>query len=379
MSEKYKFLDTTPPPDVATRPRSSADHVRAYVRKEGQPTALKTAMQAGERDRRHQVAAVVVHLFAKRGPTAPAALACEPLLQDALLRWILGSCRTADSWQTYATRMWRWISHSGRRSLTAQLDANPAAVSGFLFAMEAAGAAPRTIVNHRDVVRSWYAWLFDRDLVRRSPISRDLVRAFRVDQGRVEKADGSRQVFTLTESQRISDWCLSEAGPEAGLSVLLQLTAGLRSEEVAALERRHLVEVDGVVTLTVPGKGQKLRKVELEPVAVEAWRRYVWLRRRAGVRGALLVAPGGGHYQRRSIQRWAKRAAAVVGRESEISSHDLRATAATLLRESGADARDVQRHLGHASIETTERCYVRRRSPLRASTGLAVRQGVIRE
>jgi site-specific recombinase XerC len=370
MSEKYRLHDTPFSLDLSKRPRSSAEHVKMYVRKEGEPRALKTAKQAGEKDRRYQVALTVARNFCKG--TGPAALACEPLLIDALQRWLVTCCRTHASWTTYGARMHYWIARTDRRSLTAQIDVSPSVVSDYLFGLEAAGASPRTIVSHREVLRSWFAWLFDRDLVRRSPVSRDLVRAFRIDHGKVEKADGSRQAFTAGEAQRIADWCLQEASAEAGLSVLLQLTGGLRSEEVAALERRHLVEADGVVTLSVPGKGQKLRKIEVEEVAVAAWRRYLQLRRRQGNRGALLVAPGGGHYHPRTVQRWAKQAAAVVGRPQDISSHDFRATAATLLCERGADLADVQVQLGHASIETTKRCYVRRRAPLRTRTGLQI-------
>jgi len=39
------------------------------------------------------------------------------LLRDALYRWMLSTCRTPAAWSTYASRMWRWVAASGRRSL----------------------------------------------------------------------------------------------------------------------------------------------------------------------------------------------------------------------------------------------------------------------
>ncbi len=374
MSDKYRLLDKGIGSDITSRPRSSDAHAKIYVSKEGQPTGLETAMQAGENDRRRQVAEVVKTLFCRRTAATPAALACDSLLTDALFRWLVLSCRTPDSWSTYAARMWRWVATSDRRSLTAQADAGPTAVTDFLFVLEAADLSPRSIVSHRDVLRSWYGWLFDRDLVRRNPINKAVVRAFRIDHERVEKADGSRQALTLPEANAIAAWALGTATSEQGLAVLLQTSAGLRSEEVAALERRHLTQsvIEGVsvTTLNVPGKGKKTRKITLETVVEIAWCRYVKERRRQGTRGPLLVAPGGGHYNRRTIQRWAKMAAAVVGRALDISSQDLRRSALTLLIENGGTLKDAKDQGGHANLETTVRSYVIRNRVRTARTGI---------
>jgi site-specific recombinase XerD len=70
------------------------------------------------------------------------------------------------------------------------------------------------------------------------------------------------------------------------------------------------------------------------------------------------------------VQRWAKDAAEVAGRRLEISSHDLRKTAATQLLLRGASIEQVQELLGHASADTTLTCYVTDRRPLAVTTGI---------
>lgn len=370
MSDNYQLLDKAQPGSEQNAPRCTAEIARQYRSKEGEPTALRMTSGGGD-DRRSAIAAIVGELFGRRGTETPAALGCELYLLSALSRWLEATCRSEDSWTAYAVRLHGWVAFSGRRSLSAQVAAPPRQVADWLYAMEREGRAARTIVARRESLASWFRWLCDRDLLGRSPVTRDVRRLHRIDRAGVVKASGRRQALTLDEARRVAAWALQPSTmPEAGLSVLLQLTAGLRSQEVADLERRHLVEREGLVTLTVPGKGQRTRAVRLEPVAIAAWRRYVAARRRQGQRGPLLVAPGGGHYGRRAVQRWAKAAAKVVGREIEISSHDLRKTAATQLLLRGAALEQVQEMLGHASADTTLTCYVTDRRPLSVTTGI---------
>lgn len=372
MSHNYQLLDKRTTGADANAPRCTAEIARLYRSKEGAPAPLRIA-SGGPDDRRSAIGGIVAELFGRKGTKTPAALGCETYLLAALCRWLEATCRSEDSWTAYAVRLHGWVAYSGRRSLSAQLAAPPRQVADWLYVMEREGRAPRTIVARRESLASWFRWLCDRDLMGRSPVTRDIRRLHRIDRGGIVKASGRRQALTLAEAQRVAAWALEPSTmPEAGLSVLLQLTAGLRSQEVADLERRHLVEREGLVTLTVPGKGQRTRAVRLEPIAITAWRRYVAARRRQGERGPLLVAPGGGHYGRRAIQRWAKAAAKVVGREIEISSHDLRKTYATQLLLRGAAIEQVQEMLGHASADTTLTCYVTDRRPLSVTTGIDI-------
>lgn len=369
MSEKYDLLHMRGGQKAGKPPVCSAEIARRYMRKhkcyKRGLTWTPPAVENG--DRRLLAWSLIDELL---GQSAPISQRAEPFLRDAAYRWIVSSCRSRDSMQAYARRLRAWVIATSKRSLSMQVNASPDDVSDFLFALEADGKAPRTIVHHRDVLRSWFHWLYDRDFIHRSPITRDLLRSWRVDHQAVRKANGRRQSLSLVEAQLVARWCLTSAAPEAGLCVLLEMVGGLRSDEVARLDRKHLVEREGIATLTVVGKGNKSRQIVLEPVVVAAWHRYLRRRRRQGERGPLLVRPGGGHYDRRQVQRWAKQAAAVVGRPVDISSHDLRKTAITLLREAHADPNDVRDYAGHSDVRLTERCYVTRRPPMDQTTGV---------
>ena len=370
MSDNNQLLDNQEQQTRAKRPRCSAVVAESWRRKEGDPRTVERTTQRTDTGRRAAIALLVDQLFGVTTTEHPAALNCELYLQAALRTWLSASCRSADSWYSYACRLWRWTADTDRRSLSAQVETNPRHLADWLYRLEEQPLSPRSIVAYRETVGSWFRWLTDREHMRRSPVTRDVRRLHRIDRGAVQKANGRRQVLSLAEAQRAAGWALTLASPEAGLGVLLQMTAGLRSQEVAQLERRHLVERDGVVTVTVPGKGARTRSVVLEAVAVAAWRRYVLERRRQGERGPLLVAPGGGHFDRRQVQRWAKALATVVGRTTEISSHDLRKTAATQLLLRGADIEQVQYLLGHVSADTTLTCYITDRRPLSVTTGI---------
>jgi site-specific recombinase XerC len=365
VADKYSFLATRTGSDARQLPRCSRDVATSYRSKE---RLIDTAVGAGPAtaDRRAQVFGLVSARFGKDGG---AGLNCERYLLDALYRWLLGAARTEPSLRTYAACLARWCDASDRRSLSAQTDTSPRDVMDFLFALEGRGLSKRSIVLHRDVMRSWFAWLEDRGLLARTPITRDVRKAWRVDHNAVGKGDGTRQAFTAAEAQEVVAYAFRQPPAEC-FALMLELSGGLRSDEVAALPFVGLVDRDGLVTVAVPGKGQKVRRITLEPVAVAAWRRYERERLAHGPRGGLIRPPAGPFYSARTIQRWAKDAARAVGRE-EISSHDFRKTAATLRMENGQPIQDVSDELGHSNIVLTARCYVVRKRKHTTGTGLA--------
>jgi DNA-binding XRE family transcriptional regulator len=144
--------------------------------------------------------------------------------------------------------------------------------------------------------------------------------------------------------------------------VLLQLVGGLRAAEVCGLEWKHVTTRDGVTSLTVRGKGRKTRRVVAEPVLVEALERAQ--RVHTGQQVLANATP-------LRVWKWAKEAAAVVGRRAEISSHDLRRSNASLLRRNGADLEQIRTHLGHANVATTTLAYPVYGGEMTATTGLS--------
>jgi site-specific recombinase XerD len=98
--------------------------------------------------------------------------------------------------------------------------------------------------------------------------------------------------------------------------------------------------------LRVRGKGDKERFV---PVSERAWSAISTAYVRAMTGDGFLI-----HYRDRSARKAITSLGRKAGLKREISSHDLRATYATILSENGVNPRVIQELLGHANLSTTE-------------------------
>jgi integrase/recombinase XerD len=141
---------------------------------------------------------------------------------------------------------------------------------------------------------------------------------------------------------------------------LLELlyATGCRVSELSTLRTRdvHLAEQHCLCH----GKGDKQRIVPLGKKAVAAVRAYLEHERPklAGrtepAAAFLLLSSRGARLRRERIWELLKLYARAVGFAAELSPHSLRHSFATHLLAGGADLRQVQEMLGHASIATTQ-------------------------
>ena len=134
-------------------------------------------------------------------------------------------------------------------------------------------------------------------------------------------------------------------------------STGMRISEAIRLNRDDLRPHSNEVT--VRGKGNKVRVVFLSRESLELLQEY--LDKRVDVDPALFVRtvkdPSKSDNLRlapRTAQRMIKRYAAAAGITKNITPHTLRHSFATDLLSNGADVRQVQQLLGHASITTTQ-------------------------
>jgi integrase/recombinase XerD len=138
----------------------------------------------------------------------------------------------------------------------------------------------------------------------------------------------------------------------------LLYATGCRASEISSLKVRD-VHLDERYCLC-HGKGNKQRLVPFGKPAREAVRRYLRIERPALVASAgtqpawLLLSRRGKKLRREAIWELVKKYAARVGPSDPISPHTLRHSFATHLLSGGADLRQVQEMLGHASIATTQ-------------------------
>ena len=172
----------------------------------------------------------------------------------------------------------------------------------------------------------------------------------------------------------------AEAVRDAAMLELLYAT-GIRVAELVGLDVR---DVDfGHRTIRVTGKGSKQRVVPFGLPAMRALERWLELRpqwhqaqarpdtrgdRRhaAGLLGdavdnagsagcdALFLGVRGGRINQRVVRQVVHRSAQLAG-VPDISPHALRHSAATHMLDGGANLREVQEMLGHASLKTTQR------------------------
>jgi integrase/recombinase XerC len=135
--------------------------------------------------------------------------------------------------------------------------------------------------------------------------------------------------------------------------------AGLRVGEVASLDVRDVDLRSGDVR--VLGKGGKERVVPLPSVAREALCAWLDSRKAPGILGEpLFIAlrprhDGPRRLGVRDIRRVLRARAKRVGIADRVHPHRLRHSYATHLLDMGADLREIQELLGHASLSTTEK------------------------
>lgn len=132
---------------------------------------------------------------------------------------------------------------------------------------------------------------------------------------------------------------------------------GVRVTELVSLRRADINWTEEWIR--VAGKGSKERMVPIGRSALAAVRTYeaearpLWAGR-GGARDEVFLSQRGGRLSRVRVWMILHDCAARAGLAKKISPHTLRHCFATHLLEGGANLRDVQEMLGHASLATTQ-------------------------
>lgn len=136
--------------------------------------------------------------------------------------------------------------------------------------------------------------------------------------------------------------------------MLLLYGAGLRISEALSLTLRT-APLNGRDVMTINGKGGKQRMVPALAIISGAISRYVaHCPFPLDPDGALFVGARGGPLSPRLIQIAMARLRADLGLPDTATPHALRHSFATHLLSAGADLRQIQELLGHASLSTTQ-------------------------
>jgi integrase/recombinase XerC len=212
-----------------------------------------------------------------------------------------------------------------------------------------------SIARKISTLRSFYKYLIREQLATSNP-------AKSVATPKVEKILPTTltvdEAFRLMESPQPSLKESSSGKPgkkELRDRAILELlySSGLRVGELAGVNLNQLDLDLGIVK--VMGKGKKERIVPVGTKAIEALKAYLGERGEVSGNEPLFINPREGRLTTRSVGRLIKKYVKRSGIFRKVSPHSLRHSFATHLLDAGADIREIQEMLGHASLSTTQR------------------------
>ncbi len=244
-----------------------------------------------------------------------------------------------------------WLAHHlGRAPClgdVARLDAKT--VRGFLAVRRRQGVTSRSLSRSLSALRHFFRWLETEALTH----NRAMQQVTRPKVGHsVPKPLTVERAMAVVEAgaEAELDWI---AARDAAVLMLLY-GAGLRISEALGLKLRD-APVAGRDVLVIQGKGGKERLVPMLPVIGEAVQRYLaLLPYPLGPDDALFRGAKGGPLSPRLIQLAMERMRGELGLPDTATPHALRHSFATHLLSAGADLRQIQELLGHASLSTTQ-------------------------
>jgi len=201
-----------------------------------------------------------------------------------------------------------------------------------------------SIARKVSTLRSFYKYLVRERLVPSNP-------AKAVSTPKVEKLLPT--ALTVDEAFRLMEAPAEKKGLRDRAILELLYSSGVRVGELVGINVNQLDQDLGIVK--VMGKGRKERIVPVGLKAIEALKAYLQERGDMGEEEPLFVNSRGGRLTARSVGRLVKKYTKRSGIFRKVSPHSLRHTFATHLLDAGADIREIQEMLGHASLSTTQR------------------------
>ena len=254
------------------------------------------------------------------------------------------AANTIAAYRRDLARFCEWLSGRSPAKLTVR------DLSDYMAWLQAKSLAPPSVARHIVAVKLLYRYLQLEGVVRDNPA--ELLGTQKTWQ-RVPEVMSPAVVERLMTAPQPYDmyWRRDRA-----LLEFLYAT-GCRASEVSNLKLADL-HLDQRYCLA-HGKGSKDRLTPLSAAAVAAIRDYLTSERPKLAKGRgeppwVLLSRGGKRLRREAIWELVKRYVRRIGASPDVSPHTLRHSFATHLLAGGADLRQVQELLGHASIATTQ-------------------------
>ena len=264
-------------------------------------------------------------------------------------RYLQTECHLADNtvlaYRRDLARFYTWLGQRNLRRLTVSQ------LGQYAEWLEREGLAPPSISRHVVSLKVFFRYLQLEQIITENQA--ELLGTQTLWQ-RVPAVLSPEQVARLLQSPTRGDplWRRDRAVLE------LLYATGCRVSELSNLQLRDTHLDEGFCRCR--GKGDKQRMVPVGLSAVISIRSYLQHERprlaaqRTPSPTYLILSPRGRRLRRERIWELFKKYAARVGSAAKISPHTMRHSFATHLLAGGADLRQVQEMLGHASIATTQ-------------------------
>ena len=233
---------------------------------------------------------------------------------------------------------------------------------------------PRRITT--EDLREWIICRSETDHLKAASMNREiaslrtffrwLLREGRIDRElfcRIPSLRTSHRLPAFVPESRMRDVLAECAAPAEGfaaerdaLIVLLFYACGLRLAELVGIDRDDFSA--DFRSLRIRGKGDKERQVPLlEPLRDRILQHLETIRRQQICKSeekALFLSEKGGRISRTTVYRVVQAVLIRSGVPGKKSPHVLRHTFATHLLNDGADMREIQELMGHASLQATQ-------------------------
>jgi integrase/recombinase XerD len=257
--------------------------------------------------------------------------------------------------EAYRRDLARYAQHLSHRGMSDATKADEALIAGFVGRLSGSEYAegkryrPSSVARALAAVRTFHVFLLREGEASANPA-----------EGVVRPKVPKNLPHPLTVGEVAAILAAPEEGTLSGIRdrAILETIygAGLRISELVGLDVDDVDLEEGSVR--VMGKGSKERVVPVGRFAVAAVNSYLTRVRPdlAGPRSgaALFLNRRGGRLTRQGAAHVLKGAASRAGLKKRVTPHTLRHSFATHLLEGGADVREVQELLGHASHSTTQ-------------------------
>jgi site-specific recombinase XerD len=213
--------------------------------------------------------------------------------------------------------------------------------------------APATIARRLSAVSSFYGYWLEEGIVPRNP-------AHRAARPKVSRQPGSISL-SLGHANMLLGYVDGLADPRPGVITRLLAETGMRVGELCGASVADLTQSGGHHVLAVTRKGGERQMLPVAGATHERVTAYL-----DGRRDGWLIAvkrterqQGDGRmdrsYVRKLLRRLAREAGLPEGVWTKVHPHVLRHSAATIMSADNIPVPEIQRVLGHASIETTMR------------------------